>query len=295
MGQYEALKEDDIIGTEGGLRPGLNVSSKPSAGRLSALWIFLGLSAGLSWTVWLWPVPNRAVFLNVSGWRIAWPFVNIKLLVGNCLPGLLALVWTCLKGKQQLRGLLSSVFAWRVRVRWYILAVALPCGVFLASLLWVLMRFPGKPILPPKLLLVTSLWSLPFGPVWEEIAWRAFALRRLECRYSRLTSACVIGVYWAVWHIPLWRLTLSYLTGELLLIACMNLVAWSIIFSFLYDRSGQSLPITILLHGTYFTIQNLVFATIPYSNIHLIPVAALLSVLVAATMAEQLRTDGSPC
>jgi membrane protease YdiL (CAAX protease family) len=168
------------------------------------------------------------------------------------------------------------------------LAIVLPFGVFLASLCCVLIYFPTGFTLPPIFLVVISLLSLPFGAVWEEIAWRAFALRKLERRYSRLTSAVVIGVYWAVWHIPLWLLTLNYLTIKLLLIICINLISWSIIFSFLYDMSGHSLPITILLHATYFTVQNLAFATIPSNNIYLIPIAAFLSVCVAAIVAWRL-------
>jgi membrane protease YdiL (CAAX protease family) len=155
----------------------------------------------------------------------------------------------------------------------------------------VLTNFPSPLSRPSILLLVTSLLSLPFGAVWEEIAWRAFALRGLENHYSRLVAALIIGVYWAAWHIPLWLATLNYLTIKLLLLACLNLIAWSIMFSVLYDRSEQSLPVTILLHGTYFTIQSLVFAAIPYSNIHLIPIAALLSVCLAAISARTLVTS----
>jgi hypothetical protein len=141
------------------------------------------------------------------------------------------------------------------------------------------------------LLVITSLLSLPFGPVCEEIAWRAFALRKLQGRYSQILSALIIGVYWAVWHIPLWLVTLNYLTGKLLLIACINLISWSVIFAFLYDRSGQSLPVVILLHATYLTVQNLVFAAISSGNIHLIPIAAVLSVFVAAILAGRLAGD----
>jgi len=147
--------------------------------------------------------------------------------------------------------------------------------------------FPARLSLPGILVFVNSLVALPFGPVWEEIAWRAFALRKLQCRYSRLVSALIIGAYWAVWHIPLWLLTLNYLTIRLLLIICINLVCWSVIFAFLYDRSGQSLPVTILLHATYLTVQNLAAATVSYGSIHIIPIAATLSACLAIVIANE--------
>jgi membrane protease YdiL (CAAX protease family) len=269
---------------------------RPVPKGLLPLWVFLSLSAALSWTVWLSPTSNKVIYVNFRGWRVNWPLSNIKLLIGNSLPGVLALVWASVQGKQHLRGLLSSIFNWRVQLRWYFLSIALPCGVFLSSLCAVLIYFPGKLSRPPALLVFTSLLSLPFGSVWEEIAWRAFALRKLQDRYSQLGSALIIGSYWAVWHIPLWLITLNYLTGKLLLITCINLISWSIIFAFLYNRSGQSLPVVILLHATYFTVQNLVFAAVSYGNIHLIPIAALLSVSLAAILAGRLAagSDGPP-
>ncbi|HXM67863.1 MAG TPA: CPBP family intramembrane glutamic endopeptidase [Candidatus Acidoferrum sp.] len=226
----------------------------------------------------------------------------MKLLAGNVLPGLLALVWASVEGKQCLRNLLSSLVAWRVQIKWYVLAITLPCGVFAASFCALLVFFPVKLSWPPLLLLGTTLLSLPFGPLWEEIAWRAFALRKLQGRYSRLVSALIIGLYWAVWHIPLWLVTLNYLTATLLMIICVNLISWSVIFAFLYDRSGQSLPVTILLHAAYFTVQNLVAFTVSQGTLHIIPIAAALSVCLAIIVAnewsagadESHAPDGSP-
>lgn len=255
------------------------------------LWVFLGLSAALSWTIWLLPTSNKAFYVIVRGWRVTQPLNTLKLLIGNCLPGLLALVWASVEGKQQLHDLLSSLLAWRTRFKWYILSIAFPLGVFVLSPCVVLIFFPSRLSLPSIMVLINSLVALPFGPLWEEIAWRAFALRKVQERYSRLVSALIIGVYWAVWHIPLWMITLNYLTITLLLIICINLVCWSVIFAFLYDRSGQSLPVTILLHATYFTVQNLAAATVSYGAIHIIPVAAALSVLLAVILANNWTSE----
>jgi len=87
--------------------------------------------------------------------------------------------------------------------------------------------------------------------------------------------------------------TLNYLTTALLPIICINLVCWSFIFAFLYDRSGQSLPVVILLHATYLTVQNLASATISSGTLHLIPIAAALSLCLAVIVAnEWTRTSG---
>ena len=269
-----------------------DISAKPPA-KLLPLWVFLGLSAALSWTVWLLPKSHQGFYVSVQGWRVTWPLDNLRLMIGNCLPGLLALIWASVEGRQQLREVLSSLVAWKVQPKWYVLSIALPSGVFVISSCLVITFYETKPSWPSTLTIVNSLVAIPFGPLWEEIAWRAFALRKLQSRYSRLLSALIIGAYWAVWHIPLWVVTLNYLTTALLPIICINLVCWSFIFAFLYDRSGQSLPVVILLHATYLTVQNLASATISSGTLHLIPIAAALSLCLAVIVAnEWTRTSG---
>jgi membrane protease YdiL (CAAX protease family) len=256
-----------------------------------SVWVFLCLSAALAWVVWLWPISNRFFYITFEGWRISFALRDLKLSVGNSLPGLLALAWARWEGREPFRDELASLFGWKTKLRWYVLAIVLPSGIFLASMCVALMLFSENPRRPPGSLLLGCLMALPFAPVWEEIAWRAFALRRLQCRYSHLSSALIIGVYWALWHVPLWLLTLSYLTPTLLLIICVNLISWSVIFSFLYDRSGQSLPVTILLHSTILTVQNLVFFAVMRGTIYIIPIAAGLSTCVAAILARKLRDN----
>jgi membrane protease YdiL (CAAX protease family) len=210
------------------------------------------------------------------------------MVIGNALPGLLALIWVAVQGKQELRELLSSLFAWRTKFRWYALSMALPSLVFVLSACVVLALFPGKPGRLSALVLVNTLLALPTGPVAEEIAWRGFALRKLQHRYSHLSSALIIGVYWAVWHIAMWLLQLKFLTATQLVIIFGNLVCWSVIFAFLYERSGQSLPVTILLHITYMVVSNQVANVLQLRTIIMIRIAAAISVCLALLFAKRL-------
>jgi uncharacterized protein len=257
-----------------------------------AIWAFLALSAALSWTVWLWPIDHRlALITKFHGWRSTWPLYNVKLVIGNALPGLLALVWTAAQGRQEFHDLLSSLFAWRTKFRWYVLSMALPSLVFALSGCIVLTLFPGKTGRLSALALVNTILVLPTGPVSEEIAWRAFALRKLERRYSRLSSALIIGVYWAVWHVPMWVLTVRSLTTVQLVIIFVNLVCWSVVFACLYERSGQSLPVTILLHLTYMVVSIQAAAVVEVRTIIMIRIAAALSLCLALFCAKLLAAN----
>ena len=37
----------------------------------------------------------------------------------------------------------------------------------------------------------------------EEIGWRGFALPRLQKRHNALIATLIVGILWALWHLPL--------------------------------------------------------------------------------------------
>ena len=263
--------------------PASNLDSQPSRPR--SLGLFFFFSAVLSWSVWLWPV-------HTKGW------IHLATLVtGNCLPGVLAIAWAAFEGKRELRRMISALVKWNAPARWYALAVIFPCVIFWLSLDIVLFYFPVSHTFPPTIEFFKSfLMTAPFGPLWEELAWRGWALRKLELRFPPVVAALLLGVYWAIWHIPLWLVTL-YLNPRnivwVLSVASANLVAWSVIFAFLYTRSSQSLPVTILLHTTYVAASSQTGAAVPQFGLDLLYVATGLSVCLAVILGFKLHQVAS--
>ena len=41
---------------------------------------------------------------------------------------------------------------------------------------------------------------------FEEMDWRGFALARLQSRETALVSSAILGLSWALWHLPLFWL-----------------------------------------------------------------------------------------
>jgi membrane protease YdiL (CAAX protease family) len=55
----------------------------------------------------------------------------------------------------------------------------------------------------PLLALIPIFLMYVLQAVPEEVAWRGFALPRLQSRHSALLSSLIVGVLSALWHLPL--------------------------------------------------------------------------------------------
>jgi uncharacterized protein len=83
----------------------------------------------------------------------------------------------------------------------------------------------------------------------EELAWRGFALPRLLTRYNALVASVVLGVIWALWHLPLlWTEGngMFHLPVWLLL---LDLTAKAILFTWVFLHTRGSVLIAMLFHG----------------------------------------------
>ncbi len=76
--------------------------------------------------------------------------------------------------------------------------------------------------------------------VWEEVGWRAFALRRLEEVMPSWVAALIVGAFWAGWHLPLFFSGWSGMTHIPLGWWTARIVGTSVIMAWLYNRTGGS-------------------------------------------------------
>lgn len=52
------------------------------------------------------------------------------------------------------------------------------------------------------------------GPIPEELGWHGYALAGLQVRFSALWASLVLGVIWALWHVPLYFIEGTYQAEE---------------------------------------------------------------------------------
>ncbi len=102
---------------------------------------------------------------------------------------------------------------------------------------------------------IESITSLLFdgGGLMEELGWRGFALPRLQRKYSPLKATIIVGVIWALWHIPVKTDVLSDLTNFVVFYIFFTFVAilYSIIITYFYNKAGGSVLIAVAIHGLY--------------------------------------------
>jgi membrane protease YdiL (CAAX protease family) len=93
----------------------------------------------------------------------------------------------------------------------------------------------------------------------EETGWRGFAVPEMLKTRGFLSTALVIGLLWAMWHIPSLFLNDSYRQMGIAMFPMLTigLVCGSIFLAWLYRATGGSVLMVAMWHGTY----NLVSAT----------------------------------
>jgi membrane protease YdiL (CAAX protease family) len=93
------------------------------------------------------------------------------------------------------------------------------------------------------------------GPLFEEPGWRGFALPRLQSRWGPLAAAVILGVLWAAWHAteyltPEFARANGGLTPSGVSVFLVAAVCFSIIIAWVFNHTGGSILIAILLHGS---------------------------------------------
>ena len=210
--------------------------------------VFLFLAFALSWWPWPFSLMNPQSTRMIPWGPMFAAFITLGLTRG----------WTGLKR------LLADMFRWQVSWRWYALAVLLPIGITLAAVyLNVALGGPAPSAslfaVNELLLLIPSLiiTTLIAGPFTEEPAWRGFFLPRLQEKYSPLVASLIIGVIWWSWHLPL---MISDPTGQRPPLQFLALtMAFSILYTWIYNQAAKSLCLIALLHGVTNTFAGFLF------------------------------------
>jgi uncharacterized protein len=121
-------------------------------------------------------------------------------------------------------------------------------------LAWILPELWGAPRLK---MLLPSVWAFPpylllmifFGGGQEELGWRGYILDPLEERLSPWLGNLVLGVVWAVWHVPLFFIPGSTQNYIPFVGFTLVLVGHSYFLAAIRQAAGKRTMAGLIVHG----------------------------------------------
>lgn len=236
-------------------KPTIKETKVKSTETVKEAYVFLGLTLVFSWFVFwgplaLFKIPAISFVSDVKGpsWAI------VLFIIGGFVPSLLAIFLTWKKeGVPGLRLLGRRMLQFNLGWRWYgyillIVIVGTAGQLTINKLLG--NTFNGNLFLTQ---MGNFLPLLILGPLSEEIGWRGYALGRLQTKWNALPASLIVGLVWALWHLPLFMMvgTSQHELGIPFIGFLVGFMANSILYTLLYNNTKQSIWSAILLHWLF--------------------------------------------
>ena len=185
------------------------------------------------------------------------PYTPFQILGALAGPTISAVIVTAtLNGRAGLHDFFKRYIQWRAGIGWWLfilfgclIALTIVASLILGSSVLVAFFSNIGAILATYFL--TLIVGSILGPLWEEPGWRGFALPRLQQQVGPVSGSLLLGVLWALWHLPGylggWMGALNAITLFALMIAGM---AFSLIATWVYNNTNGSILLMILLHAS---------------------------------------------
>lgn len=203
------------------------------------------------------PLITFFVLTYAIGWGCIpfWTFAAFSPLVAALI------VIPLTQGLSGLRELGSRMIRWRVRWYWYAVAIGLPLAVVALTAGLNVALGASAPSLAQYGSVTTVLMVFAVrlvnpgdGALGEEPGWRGFALPGLQSTLSPLVSTMILGVLVTGWHAPILFLEDGGLQPFMIVGYLLGSFAVTFWYSWLFNRTGGSVLITLVSHATQGTI-----------------------------------------
>jgi uncharacterized protein len=200
--------------------------------------VFLAVTFAVTWLAFLPLILRRTHAESTTG--------TLLQVLGGSAPSITAFVLAALAaGREGVRSLWRGGTRWRVGVRWYAAVLIIPGLV--AGAAWAVGAAVGAepPAFNP---LLPALVSGLLAGMLEEFGWSGLAFPALQARYGFLRAGVAMGCIVAVWHLPFFLTPGTTQSRSSFLVFLLTLIPARIIFGWIYNGSGGSILLTVLLH-----------------------------------------------
>jgi CAAX protease family protein len=242
------------------------------------------MTYAFSWIVWApWVLGQDGAKLLPPALSVVLPTAGYLLAAGILAgPTLAAFIMTATtEGREGVRRLLGRLVLWRVGIRWYVVAlIGVPLIMLLGTMVYS-MELPNLAALGGPSYLLSYLGSFALvtvlgGPLLEEVGWRGFALPRMEPLHGPLLASLILGVLWALWHlpeflVPTWAASSGGGGILSIILFTLTVITFTIVITWVFNNTRASVLLAILVHSSIDTF------TIPLAAIF--PAWAIASAL----------------
>ena len=227
---------------------------------MASLIKFFALTFAISWPCFSAVAALARPGDSPADWEA--PLRILLLMLGIFAPGIVA-VWLTARqsGTPAVRMLLGRLFQWQAGIQWYLFAA----GYVVAVKLIVALLHRGFTGLWPRF--GEDIWLMPFavlfslmllGQAGEELGWRGYALPRLAERYGLASSSLILGVIWALWHLPLFFVAGADTYNQSFLRYTLQVMALSVAITWLFAHTRGSLLLAMLMHAAINNTKDIV-------------------------------------
>jgi len=219
-------------------------------GHWRAFGIFVASTFAFSWGLWI------PLLFGQAPSSLTTPLI----ILGGFGPFVGALITLRFTGRS-IREWLRSNLRYRIPLRWYAIALAVPPLFIIAGSVVYVSVFDASFALDE----LAPIWMFPLALVLtfflgggqEELGWRGLAQPALQAGVSALSASLLVGVVWFVWHVPLFYVPGSSQFGLPMIPYAVAVTATAVVLGWLYN-SSRSLLVPWLYHaslnpaGTFF-------------------------------------------
>ena len=220
--------------------------------------LYIAATFALTWLLW-WSCAQY----GAERWLFA--LGGPVFLAGVFAPALVALAFTAwLDGPTGVTRLTSRIWRWDVPGRLYLFALGFMAATRLVAAAvhrvvtgaWP--PFGDTPVVLMLAALLVSTWV----QAGEEVGWRGYLLPSLARRVGLGGATLVVGVIWAVWHLPLFFIPGSGSDGQSFPLYLVHVTALSVAMGWLYWKSAGSLLVVMVMHAAVNNTGSLVPAAL---------------------------------
>jgi membrane protease YdiL (CAAX protease family) len=216
---------------------------------ISNRWFFFLLTFVFSWIFW-------SIAILVNQYFTFFPTI-IFYALGGFGPSIVGIFLTYfIKSRDEIKDFWYRSRAFKlINYKWYgaIIILSLTPLLIAGGLSFL---FEGSGISFDTVFLSSFLFSLLFliiGVLAEEFGWRGYILDSLQTKYNALISSIILGLFWGLWHLPLFFINGTYQQS----LGLFSIDFWmffimffphSIIYTFIFNNTNRSILSAMLIH-----------------------------------------------